>query len=121
MNYRPVNFSEKLRLISEPWTPKIIAELNGQHLKLAKLSGEFVWHRHEDADEAFVVLDGQLRIEFRDGTVDLAAGEMFVVPRGAEHRPVADRECAVLLIEPAGLVNTSDAGGPITAPVDDWI
>lgn len=121
MNYRPINFSEKLRLFSEHWTPKIIAELNGHQLKLAKLSGEFVWHTHNDADEAFVVLEGKLRIEFRDGTVDLAAGEMFVVPRGTEHRPVADRECAVLLIEPAGLVNTGNSGGPLTAPVDDWI
>lgn len=103
-----VGLKEKLSLISEHWSPKIVAELNGQHVKLAKLAGEFVWHSHEKEDELFLVLEGQLRIEFRDGDLTLGQGEMVVVPAGVEHRPVAESEVSVLLFEPASTLNTGN-------------
>ncbi len=103
-----VNLDEKFRLFSEYWQPKIVAELNGQHVKLAKLVGPFVWHRHDAEDELFLVLKGTLRMEFRDRTVDLAKGELLVVPRGIEHRPVADEEVHLLMFEPAGTMNTGN-------------
>jgi mannose-6-phosphate isomerase-like protein (cupin superfamily) len=109
-----ITLAEKLRTFDEPWSPRIIAELNGQHLKLARLEGAFVWHAHPDEDEAFLYLEGSLRIELRDGAVALAPGELVVVPRGVEHRPVADAGASVLLFEPASTVNTGDAGGPRT-------
>jgi mannose-6-phosphate isomerase-like protein (cupin superfamily) len=109
-----ITLAEKLRTFDEPWSPRIIAELNGQHLKLARLEGAFVWHAHPDEDEAFLCLEGSLRIELRDGAVALAPGELVVVPRGVEHRPVADAGASVLLFEPASTVNTGDAGGPRT-------
>jgi mannose-6-phosphate isomerase-like protein (cupin superfamily) len=112
-----VNVAEKLGEFSDHWTPKIVGELNGQHVKLVKFRGEFVWHAHEAEDEMFYVVDGEFRLEFRDRSVDLSAGEFIVVPRGVEHRPVAEREVAVMLFEPAGTVNTGNARGPRT--VDD--
>ena len=102
------NLAEKLSKIDEHWSPRVVAELNGQHVKLAKLKGEFVWHQHDEEDEFFMVLEGALRIEFRDGAVDLEEGDTLVVPRGVEHRPVAERECHVLLFEPAGTLNTGN-------------
>jgi len=121
MNYSAVNFAEKLAKFSEHWSPKIIAQMNDYHFKLVKLQGEFVWHSHAETDEAFVVLDGEIRIELRDGHVDLKAGEMFVVPRGVEHKPFAEKECKIMLVEPAGTINTGDAGGDLTAADDVWI
>jgi len=121
MKHTPVNLKAKLATFHEHWSPKIIAQMNDYHFKLVKLQGEFVWHKHDDTDETFVVLDGRLTIQFRDDIVELAAGEMLVVPRGVEHRPVSSEECQVLLIEPAGTVNTGDAGGDMTAPNDEWI
>jgi len=105
---RRVVLAEKLASFEERWTPKIVAELNGQQVKLAKLEGEFVWHRHEAEDELFLVLSGRLRIELRDGAVELGPGELAVVPRGVEHRPVAEGEVHLLLFEPAGTRNTGD-------------
>ena len=116
-----INFAEKLARIDAPWSPRVVAELNDYQFKLVKIEGDFVWHRHDDTDEAFLVQHGELRIDFRDGAVTLRAGEMIVVPRGVEHRPHADAECHVLLIEPRGVVNTGDAGGARTAPNDVWI
>ena len=121
MQYTPINFQEKLSKFSEHWTPKIIAQMNDYHLKVVKIQGEFVWHDHKDTDEVFIVLDGTMRIDFRDGAVTLNAGEMFVVPKGIEHKPFAAEECQILLIEPAGLVNTGDTGGALTAANDVWI
>lgn len=122
MNYKAINFSEKLSMFDEHWSPKVIAEMNDYQFKLVKLAGEFVWHDHPDTDETFIVLQGKLRIEFRDGCVDLGAGEMFVVPRGIEHKPVALCESKVLLIEPRGVVNTGDADqSSKTAENDVWI
>jgi mannose-6-phosphate isomerase-like protein (cupin superfamily) len=116
-----INLAEKLSLFSAHWSPKIVAELNGQHVKLVKFSGEFVWHQHEHEDELFLVVRGAFRMEFRDRTVELAAGELLVVPRGVEHRPVADAEVCVLLFEPATTVNTGSAGGARTVAQPDWI
>jgi len=104
-----INLADAFARFDERWSPKLIAELNGQHVRLAKLEGPFVWHKHDDEDELFLVVQGSLRIEFRDGVAELGEGEMVVVPRGVEHRPVADKEAHVLLFEPASTVNTGDA------------
>jgi mannose-6-phosphate isomerase-like protein (cupin superfamily) len=109
-----VNLADKLALIDEQWSPKIVAAMNDYELRLVKVEGEFVWHRHDETDEVFLVVSGRLTIQLRDGDVELGAGELFVVPRGVEHCPRADQEAAVLLIEPAATVNTGDAGGPRT-------
>lgn len=101
-----VNLASAFDRIDVPWSPRLAAELNGQHVRLARLRGEFIWHSHEHEDELFLVVSGSLRIEFRDGEVQLREGEMLVVPRGVEHRPVADDEACVLLFEPASTVNT---------------
>jgi mannose-6-phosphate isomerase-like protein (cupin superfamily) len=103
-----VNLREKLALFHEHWSPRIVGELNGQHVKLVKFSGAFVWHRHEHEDELFLVLEGRFRMEFRDRSVWIETGEFLIVPRGVEHRPVAEEEVAVLLFEPAGTLNTGD-------------
>ncbi len=121
MKFQPINFEEKLLKFSEHWSPKIIAQLNDYHLKLAKVQGEFVWHDHPETDEVFIVVKGQLEILFRDGNVLLNEGEMFVVPKGVEHKPVAENECHILLIEPAGTVNTGDVEDELTAPNNIWI
>jgi mannose-6-phosphate isomerase-like protein (cupin superfamily) len=121
VSYEAINFGEKLSKFSERWSPRIIARMNDYEFKLARIEGEFVWHKHDETDETFVVIDGEMRIEFRDGSVDLRAGEMFVVPRGVEHKPFAARECHVMLIEPAGTINTGDAGGELTAKNDVWV
>ena len=121
MSHQAINFQEKLGRFRDHWAPKIIAQMNDYQFKLVKIEGEFVWHRHADTDEVFIVLDGRMRIELRDGTVDLGPGEMFVVPKGVEHKPSAPSECHMMLVEPRGVVNTGDAGGAMTAPEDVWI
>ncbi len=109
-----VSLVEKLALIQDHWNPRIVGELNGQHVKLVKFKGEFVWHHHEHEDELFLVVTGRFRMDFRDREVWLAPGEFLIVPRGVEHRPVADHEVSVLLFEPASTVNTGSAGGELT-------
>jgi mannose-6-phosphate isomerase-like protein (cupin superfamily) len=121
MNCNAINFGDKLKKFSEHWSPKIIAQMNDYHFKLVKFQGDFVWHQHADTDEVFITLDGEMRIDFRDGAVNLKTGEMFVVPKGMEHKPYAEKECKILLIEPAGIINTGDAGGSLTAANDVWI
>lgn len=121
MTYRPINFRQKFGLFTEQWQPKVIAEMNDYQFKVVKLQGDFVWHDHTETDEAFLVIDGNLRIDVRDGAVHLSAGEMFVVPRGVEHKPYAENEVRVLLIEPRGVANTGREGGERTAPNDAWI
>ena len=121
MTYRPVNFAEKFGLFHEQWMPKVVAEMNDYQFKIARLEGDFIWHDHPDTDETFIVLDGELRIDFRDGAVNLSKGEMFVVPRGVEHKPFAAKEVKLLLIEPRGVLNTGDAGGDRTAQNDVWV
>ena len=103
-----VNLADKLARFSAHWQPKIVGELNGQHVKLAKFQGPFVWHSHEQEDELFLVVRGRFRMELRDGDITLEAGEFLIVPRGVEHRPVADEEVEVLLFEPAGTLNTGN-------------
>ena len=121
MTYQAINFSEKLGLFADHWKPRVIAEMNDYQFKIVKIEGDFVWHDHEDTDETFIVLDGNLRIDFRDGAVELGPGEMFVVPKGVEHKPFAENEVKLLLIEPRGVVNTGEAGGERTAENDVWI
>jgi len=121
MNYQPINLQEKLSKFSEQWKPKNIAQMNDYHFKLAKVQGAFVWHDHPETDEVFLVLKGQLQIQLREGSVILNEGEMFVVPKGVEHKPVATEECHILLIEPAGTVNTGDVVNDRTAANDVWI
>jgi mannose-6-phosphate isomerase-like protein (cupin superfamily) len=120
-DYYPINFEEKLKKFSEQWSPRIIAQLNDYHLKLAKVQGEFIWHNHPETDEVFIVVKGHLEILFRDGKVTLNEGEMYVVPKGVEHKPVAENECHILLIEPVGTVNTGEVVDVRTAPNDIWI
>jgi mannose-6-phosphate isomerase-like protein (cupin superfamily) len=105
---RAVNLKEKLSLIPDFWHPRLVGELNGQHVKLAKVKGEFIWHHHQNEDELFLVLEGELRLEFRDGDVTLGPGEMHIVPSGVEHRPVAEKETHILLFEPASTLNTGN-------------
>jgi mannose-6-phosphate isomerase-like protein (cupin superfamily) len=109
-----VNIAEKFLQLSEHWSPRIVGELNGQHVKLAKLLGEFVWHHHDDEDELFLVIKGSLRMRLRDGDVVIDEGEFFIVPRGIEHMPVAEEEVHVLLIEPAGTRNTGNVRNELT-------
>ena len=109
-----VNIANKLSLFSDHWNPKIVGELNGQYVKLAKLQGEFVWHAHAQEDELFLVVQGVLDMEFRDRTISLTAGEFIIVPRGVEHRPVAIEEVCVLLFEPKTTLNTGDTTGALT-------
>ncbi len=121
MTHNAINFADKLGLIDDQWSPRVIAEMNDYQFKLVKVEGDFIWHDHRDTDETFIVLEGELRIDFRDGAVTLKAGEMFVVPRGVEHKPYAEREARLLLIEPRGVVNTGHEGGQRTAQNDVWI
>jgi mannose-6-phosphate isomerase-like protein (cupin superfamily) len=104
----PVNLAESLDKIQNHWEPHIVGELNGQHVKLAKVKGEFVWHHHQNEDELFLVLGGVLKLELRDRTVNLAPGEFFIVPRGVDHRPVAEEEVHLLMFEPASTLNTGN-------------
>lgn len=117
----PIHLHEKLALISAHWSPRVVAELNDLQFKLVKLEGEFVWHVHEDTDEAFLVLHGEMEIGLEDGVVRLGAGDLYVVKRGVRHITRAARECHVLVLEPRGVVNTGDAGGALTAPNDVWV
>lgn len=105
----PINLSDKLSLFTEQWSPKVIAEMGDIQFRLAKLEGDFVWHSHPDTDEAFLIIEGQLRIDFRDGPVTLNKGELLVVPKGVEHKPYADSECHVMVLVREGTVNTGDA------------
>lgn len=120
-DYKSINFANKFNLFSEQWSQKVIAEMNDYQFKVARLQGDFIWHDHADTDESFIVLEGQLRIDFRDGHVLISQGEMFVVPKGVEHKPYAEHEVKLLLIEPRGVVNTGDEGGDRTSELDVWI
>ena len=121
MEYQAIKLEEKLSKFSEHWWPKIVAQMNDYHFKVAKAHGEFIWHDHPETDEVFLVLHGQLEIQFRNGSVELKEGDMFVVPKSMEHKPVAKQECHILLIEHAGTVNTGDVVSDRTAASDDWI
>ncbi|QFF98888.1 cupin domain-containing protein [Psychrobacillus glaciei] len=121
MKYLPINLHEKLSKFQDQWSPKVIAEMNDYQFKLVKVEGDFVWHKHEDTDEVFIVIEGNLIIEFRDGDVKLNVGEMFVVPRNVEHKPYAKSECKIMLVEPKGVVNTGKERTEQTAENDVWI
>lgn len=121
MTYTAINFRKKFSKFDEHWSPRVIAEMNGYQFKLAKVQGEFVWHTHPDTDEVFIIIEGLLDIEFRDGKVRLGAGEMFVVPKGVEHKPVAEHECRIMLVEPKGTINTGDTNSALTAQNDVWV
>jgi mannose-6-phosphate isomerase-like protein (cupin superfamily) len=117
----PIHLPEKLTRITEHWSPRVVAELNDLQFKLVKLEGEFVWHVHEDTDEAFLVLHGEMEIGLEEGVVKLGVGDLYVVKKGVRHITRAERECHVLVLEPRGVVNTGDAGGALTAPNDVWV
>jgi mannose-6-phosphate isomerase-like protein (cupin superfamily) len=121
MEIKPINLQEKLAKFSDHWAPKIIAQMNDYHFKLVKLKGDFTWHNHTETDEVFIVLNGKMSIEFRDGKVELKKGELYVVSKGVEHRPYAEKECEIMLVEPAGTINTGNTGGDLTAEDNVWI
>ncbi len=121
MPYAPINLGEKFAKFAEHWSPKIIAQMIDYHFKLAKIQGEFVWHSHANTDEVFMVLDGEMTIHFRDGEVILRPGEMFVVPKGLEHKPFAKQECKIMLVESAGTINTGDVQTDLTAKDGVWV
>ena len=121
MGYQSINLARKFDLFKEQWQPKVVAEMNDYQFKIVKLEGDFVWHDHKSTDETFIVIEGTLRIDFRDGEVHVRAGEMFVVPKGVEHKPYAEHEVKMLLIEPRGVLNTGHEGGDRTAANDVWI
>ncbi|SEN97195.1 Mannose-6-phosphate isomerase, cupin superfamily [Paenisporosarcina quisquiliarum] len=121
INYNAINLSEKLSKFSEHWSPKVIGEMNDYQFKLVKIFGDFVWHDHKDTDEAFIVIDGEMSIAFRDGEVKLSKGEMYVIPKGVEHKPYAEKECHIMLVEPKGVVNTGETNLKLTAENNIWI
>ncbi|HEY45522.1 MAG: cupin [Anaerolineae bacterium SM23_ 63] len=121
MDIQAINLADKLSTFDEYWSPRIIAQMNDYHFKLAKIRGEFIWHSHPETDEVFLVLKGDMRIEFRGFHTELSEGEMCVVPRGIEHKPVAQDVCQIMLIEPTGTLNTGDAGGERTKTDENWI
>tara|TARA_B100000902_G_scaffold217209_1_gene206442 strand:- start:1200 stop:1562 length:363 start_codon:yes stop_codon:yes gene_type:complete len=116
-----INFKDKLDKFSEHWSPKVIAEMNDYQFKLVKIQGEFVWHNHADTDEVFIVIEGSMKIQFENETIELKEGEMLVVPKGIEHKPIAESECKVMLVEPRGVVNTGGSDSELTADNDVWI
>ena len=116
-----INLKEKLSKFSDHWSPKVIAEMNDYQFKLVKIQGDFVWHHHDDTDEVFIVIEGTMKIEFENETVELNEGDMYVVPKGVEHKPYAENECKVMLVEPRGVVNTGNTEGNLTASNDVWI
>ncbi|MBW8779695.1 MAG: cupin domain-containing protein [Burkholderiales bacterium] len=120
-SYQSINFADKLARIHDHWQPRVMAEMNDYQFKIVKILGDFLWHDHPDTDETFIVLDGVLRIDMRDGHVLVRAGEMFVVPRGVEHKPYAEHEVKMMLIEPRGVVNTGAVDSERRAQNDVWI
>ena len=116
-----INFKNKYSKFNKHWSPRIIAEMNDYQFKLAKIKGEFVWHNHKDTDETFIVIDGEMILKLRDRDVILQEGEMFVVPKGVDHKPCAQKECKILVVEPRGVINTGDTGGRLTINEEMWI
>ncbi len=116
-----INIEEKFSLFNDHWSPKVIGELNGQQVKLAKVKGEFVWHSHENEDELFYIIKGNLTLEFRDKTVELSPGEMYIIPKGVEHRPIAENEVHLMLFEPAATKHTGQVIHELTVEKLDWI
>ena len=118
---KKINFKDKYSKFSKHWSPRIIAEMNDYQFKLAKIKGEFIWHNHKDTDETFIVLEGEMILKFRDSEVKLSKGEMYVVPKGVDHKPCAEKECKILVVEPSGVINTGEVVGDLTINEDMWI
>ena len=118
---KKINLKEKMSRFSDYWAPKVIAEMNDYQFKLVKIKDDFDWHAHKDTDEVFIVIKGDMRIDFRDQVVELSKGEMLVVPKGVEHKPYAEKECEFMIVEPKGVVNTGDSNSELTADNDVWI
>ncbi|MEL1227298.1 MAG: cupin domain-containing protein [Candidatus Neomarinimicrobiota bacterium] len=118
---KKINLISKYKKITEHWSPKVVAEMNDYQFKLAKIKNDFIWHSHEDTDETFIVIEGKISIEFEDETVELSEGEMIVVPKGKKHRPYADEEAKIMLIEPKGVRNTGDIVNDLTSDDNQWI
>ena len=118
MDPKAVNFKQKFTKFTDRWSPKVIAQMNDYQFKLVRLEGDFVWHDHKKTDEVFIVIEGKMRIDLRNKSIDLKEGELVVIPKGMEHKPFAEEECKILLVEPAGTVNTGEAGGDKTAAND---
>ena len=116
-----INLKEKYTMFSKHWSPRIIAEMNNYQFKIAKIKGEFIWHDHKHTDETFLVIEGSMTLQFRGSEVNLSAGEMFVIPKGVEHKPCAENECKILVIEPKGVINTGDVRDELTINDDLWI
>ena len=121
MQSKVINFKDKFTKFSDHWSPRVIAEMNDYQFKLVKVEGEFVWHNHPDTDEVFIVIEGELNIELTDGVITLSSGELFVIPKGIEHKPVANKECKIMIIEPKGVVNTGDETTNLTAQNNLWV
>lgn len=121
MKLEAINFKDKFAKFTEHWSPRVVGEMNDYQFKLVKVEGEFVWHDHPDTDEVFIVIEGTLNIEFREGIVTLNSGEMFVIPKGVAHKPTANSECKIMIVEPKGVVNTGDASSKLTAENDVWV
>ena len=118
---KKINFKNKFQKFTDQWSPKVIAELTDYQFKLVKIQNDFIWHKHDDTDEVFIVMDGEMFIEFETETIKLEKGEMIVVPKGTKHRPYANNEARIMLVEPRGVVNTGDEIDKLTAPNDQWI
>lgn len=118
---KKINFKSKFSKFTDQWSPKVIAQMNDYQFKLVKIENDFTWHKHDDTDEVFIVLEGQIFIEFENETIEINEGEMLVVPAGIKHKPFAEREAKIMLVEPSGVVNTGDNEGELTAPNDQWI
>ena len=116
-----LDFKNKYSKFTKHWSPKIIAEMNDYQFKLAKIKGEFIWHDHKHTDETFIVIEGEMSLKFRNYEIKLSKGEMYVVPKGVEHKPCAENECKILVIEPKGVINTGDSGGKLTINEEIWI
>ena len=116
-----INIKSKLKTFSDLWSPKVIAEMNDYQFKLVKIKDDFIWHSHEDTDEVFIVLEGSMHIEFNDEIINLSEGELLVVPKGTKHRPFAQEEATIMLIEPRGVINTGETNSDLTAKNDQWI
>ena len=118
---KKINLKSKFKKFSDQWAPKVVEEMNDYQFKLVKIENDFTWHKHEDTDETFLVIEGKMGIEFEDETVELNEGEMLVVPKGKKHKPFADKEAKIILIEPKGVTNTGDVSNDLTAKNDQWI
>ena len=118
---KPINIYSKFNKFDDYWSPKVISEMNNYQFKLVKIKGEFVWHNHKYTDETFIVIEGAMLLKFRDKDIELSAGEMFVVPKGVDHKPYAANECKILVIEPRGVINTGNAGGELTINEEQWV